>query len=98
MPSTGEKGAAASKTGNSDNTAHLGTIHTETLLSQGAKHLTNMGSGECGKSSSGARRARLCGCPRRHHPQEEHMCSRCGVLMQIQRGPHQKQNLPKHDS
>lgn len=32
-----------------DYTAHLGTIHTETQLSQSARHL-NMGSGECEKS------------------------------------------------
>lgn len=48
MSSTPEKGAAASKTGNTDyDTAHLGTIYTETQLSLGAKHMRKMGSGEC---------------------------------------------------
>lgn len=36
---TRKKGTAASKTGNTDYTTHLGNIHTETQLSQGSKHL-----------------------------------------------------------
>lgn len=67
--STGEKGTAASKTGNTDYVAHLGAIHTETQSSQGSKRLKK------GRITS----CTVCKCPHQDHPQEEYVSCEYGV-------------------